>query len=972
MRINRLSSVFAWTVGVCLWVTVSLAMGQAIYEAPMTVSMSLNSRNARTGGLLKAFTEKEMLSEIGAVGRTVVAVSDGSEFGAVRFVARGKLATDVDVGFGDRLVMEVLGSSRVGIVSAPAKVAPTKDVSLGTVTWTREVRLRVSVGLQGEAVVSGSLVVRARAFQAAGSLEVDWVPEGGATLRLTGYHDDGVVEMASTCAATLTFQGFAKSTRVPTVLQQPNPVYTAMGKAFSLSVVPSGTGPFTYQWFKDGVAVSGATKSVYAIGSAVSGSAGSYTVRVGNGFGTTLSSAAVVKVNAAPEILAHPAALSVATGAGIRLSVSAVGSGTLSYQWVRDGVPLEAATAKVFEISSASAGDAGMYSVIVGNAYGSVVSKSVRVFVSTGSGTNLPGPSANGHGTLVVPGLQVAFATRETSVGQWKAFLAAKPDGASEAWKNPFEDFVQPDTHPVVNVTWEEARRYCQWLTESSGRVWRLPLDVEWSVAAGAGTYPWTLPLSRRDKAGNYAEQNDGYGYTSPGGVFAANALGLYDMGGNVWEWMGDATSSGDTSRRIIRGGSFYVWDPEYMKTVTRASPLAAGAMWDVGFRVVCELSPTISALSPSGGTVSVAAGGTQDFSVTASSSLPVTYQWYKDGVLIPGATSSVYRVGSAGASSAGRYTVRVKSTGGVVESAGVQMAVTGLAFNGHEAVVIGGMTAGLARHETTVSQWRNFVAAKGWNKTAAWSGPVYEGTDMGQTDLHPVVNVSWDDAREYCEWLSSETGLVWRLPMESEWNVAAGVEEYPWGSVWPALSTFGNVNFTAAGVSAFPGGGVDGVRFTSPVGMFAAAKSGLRDLAGNVSEWVGDATFGGDAGLRVVKGSSWMTDSQAQAAVMFRAGAPRGTRSPAVGFRVAVELAPRIVEQPRGVWSASLKAEVLSVNARGYAGTLTYQWLLDGVAVKGATSMRYTVPSGKGGAYQVRVSNAYGSALSEVVAVSR
>ena len=75
MRINRLSSVFAWTVGVWLWVTVSLAMGQATYEAPMTVSMSLNSRDARTGGLLKVFTEREMLSEIGAVGRTVLPVS---------------------------------------------------------------------------------------------------------------------------------------------------------------------------------------------------------------------------------------------------------------------------------------------------------------------------------------------------------------------------------------------------------------------------------------------------------------------------------------------------------------------------------------------------------------------------------------------------------------------------------------------------------------------------------------------------------------------------------------------------------------------------------------------------------------------------------------------------------------------------------------------------------------------------------
>jgi hypothetical protein len=86
----------------------------------------------------------------------------------------------------------------------------------------------------------------------------------------------------------------------------------------------------------------------------------------------------------------------------------------------------------------------------------------------------------------------------------------------------------------------------------------------------------------------------------------------------------------------------------------------------------------------------------------------------------------------------------------------------------------------------------------------------------------------------------------------------------------------------------------------------------------------------------------------------------------------VVVETLPRISKQPTNARSDALDADVLSVTARSFSGSLTYQWLLNGVAVVGAIGETYTVPAGNGGAYQVRVSNDVGTVVSNPVYVTR
>ncbi len=155
-------------------------------------------------------------------------------------------------------------------------------------------------------------------------------------------------------------------------------------------------------------------------------------------------------------------------------------------------------------------------------------------------------------------------------------------------------DFPQDPLHPVVRVNWEDAVAFCNWLTQKEaaagtldpGQRYRLPTDLEWSQAAGLPPEPGATPEERdgklRDflwgrqwpppeKTGNFAEAparrgaagipgyRDGFAQTSPVGSFPPNALGLCDMGGNVWQWVQDAYTGGTRAKDwgVLRGGSW-------------------------------------------------------------------------------------------------------------------------------------------------------------------------------------------------------------------------------------------------------------------------------------------------------------------------------------------------------------------------------------------------------------------------------
>src|SRR5437763_32280 len=120
-------------------------------------------------------------------------------------------------------------------------------------------------------------------------------------------------------------------------------------------------------------------------------------------------------------------------------------------------------------------------------------------------------------------------------------------------WRSPRvhgQPMNQSDADPVVCVSWRDATAYAAWLSQKTGKTYRLPSEAEWEYAARAGSNtarPWGDAIAR-DNA-NYgaavccaavAEGKDRWLHTSPAGAFPPNAFGLYDMLGNIWQWVQD------------------------------------------------------------------------------------------------------------------------------------------------------------------------------------------------------------------------------------------------------------------------------------------------------------------------------------------------------------------------------------------------------------------------------------------------
>ncbi|MGE4299449.1 MAG: formylglycine-generating enzyme family protein [Desulfovibrionaceae bacterium] len=199
----------------------------------------------------------------------------------------------------------------------------------------------------------------------------------------------------------------------------------------------------------------------------------------------------------------------------------------------------------------------------------------------------------------------------EVTVGQFRAFVDATgyrtdADQQGKAWifdestewtwkevdGKSWRDvgFAQDDRHPVVNVSWNDAKAFVRWVSGKGGGSFRLPTEAEWEYAARAGTttmFYWgseakacsyanvadltAFPSGSKRKWGGSFACTDKYWGTAPVGSYRANAFGLHDMLGNVWEWCADwygkeyyassprnkPTGPASGSYRVFRGGSW-------------------------------------------------------------------------------------------------------------------------------------------------------------------------------------------------------------------------------------------------------------------------------------------------------------------------------------------------------------------------------------------------------------------------------
>jgi eukaryotic-like serine/threonine-protein kinase len=230
-----------------------------------------------------------------------------------------------------------------------------------------------------------------------------------------------------------------------------------------------------------------------------------------------------------------------------------------------------------------------------------------------------------------------------------------------------------------------------------------------------------------------------------------------------------------------------------------------------------------------------------------------------------------------------------------------------------------------IGQYEVTNREYLTFVKATGGN-LPEWMNPVSKyhyqtGTDRFYQRLgpalysldHPVVGVSWQDAVKYCEWLSQQGPLKYRLPTEAEWELAArggnNAIKYSWGNGSPQLALGGNVSDEAL-KKVFPDWPIiwrdynDSYPYTAPVGKFGANAWRIYDMTGNVWEWCSDwfdenyyqkqewdRPAGPPQGTeKAIRGGSW-GDTPAKLRLSYRRSAPPTFRSNNLGFRVAASL---------------------------------------------------------------------------------
>ena len=497
-----------------------------------------------------------------------------------------------------------------------------------------------------------------------------------------------------------------------------------------------------------------------------------------------------------------------------------------------------------------------------------------------------------------VPGTDVLFCIHETRYRDYAAY-ATETQGVDGTWKNQGDGGImpreRPEDHPVIRVSWEDAQKFCTWLSLKEGKSYRLPTDAEWSIAVGLASeanrppgttparlnwkdqtsFPWggDYPPRTEDQAGNYSDESrreqapregasyvggyaDGFPNTAPVMSFRPNPFGLYDMGGNVWEWCEDWWDQVPRDR-VLRGGAWVVGDRASLLSSVRKhhAPNDRNRFYG-GFRCVLE-------------------SGTLGLSGNAAAKPPASTE-------LSNATKAPPFVNSLG-----------------------------MKF-----VSVPGAEVMFCMHETRRQDYAVF-AAETPGVSNAWQRQVLDGVPCGDKDDHPVVAVSWYNARNFCEWISRRDGRSYRLPTDREWSIAVGLGgkeeqaegttpgmlslktdgEFPWEGDYPPTTKEQAGNYgDMAWHEKFPmepfiENYMDGFPTTSPVMSFKANKLGLHDLGGNVWEWCEDR-FNTSLEDRVLRGASFRSRDRGALSSTVRSNRPPGYGDRTIGFRLVLEMA--------------------------------------------------------------------------------
>lgn len=433
--------------------------------------------------------------------------------------------------------------------------------------------------------------------------------------------------------STLTVFGTA-----PVFVQTPAAQTVIVGNGATFSVAATGTAPLSYQWRHKGLNISGATSATLLIPAVQISDAGGYDVVVSNVAGAATSSSATLTVNAPPTVNVQPVTVAVHAGMSALFSVEAIGSGTLLYQWRKDGLNVLGATSRILTLNATAVGDAGSYDVVVSSSAGFITSAAASLSVDVVP-ILAPGPqsitAANGSQIVTLSGTAfgaqpISYFWRQNGVlrtglgfnGPAVAFRAS--GGNLGAWELTIANaFGQVVSEPAV-VTRAGVPLI---LSQPISRSVLVGDTVEFKVQPN-GSQPFQIQWL---KDGQFIPGNSGLSLTVSN-IVAADAGDYSVVIGNL---LGFAVSQTATLTVVV---------------------------------------PPVFVAQPVNQLVSL--GSNARFDVSVSTFAPVSFQWRKDGVPILGQTSGSYNIASAQVSDIAGYDVVVANIAGSLNSSVANLAI--------------------------------------------------------------------------------------------------------------------------------------------------------------------------------------------------------------------------------------------------------------------------------------------------------
>ncbi len=484
------------------------------------------------------------------------------------------------------------------VTASPAEKRPNLDVGIELLNDAGVVLASASPATSLSASLSGTLT------------------PGRYHLRLTGTGNGnpagpGYSAYASMGAYSLKGSYVPQDLNLPVITQEPAGATVSPGLPVAFRVDATSAGNLSYQWLKDGVPITGATKNLYSLPKTVVTQQGSYQCRVSNGAGSVLSQPAILRLYGLPAVLLQPtpSAFTLSAGQPLRLEAAAEGVGLLRYQWQWNSQNIAGETGPTLLRANAVFADSGSYRVLISNNYGSVTSKTAVVTVQAPVVITRQPPGSLGLPLAGAGSLSVAATGTGKLTYQW--------------WKNG--QIVPKATSPVLSlkpVTQATAGSYTCWVQNTVNTTVHRLESTACIVTVGSGLRIVTQPLAA------LAVPLDGTISLSTTATAAGPVSFQWQKNGIDLPGQNNSSLSVSPASWKDAGNYTCLVASEFDRQLTRIA------------KVVVAAAPRITA-DPV--TQTLAKQSKVTLRVAATGTPPLLYQWRKNGIAIPKALAATF-----------------------------------------------------------------------------------------------------------------------------------------------------------------------------------------------------------------------------------------------------------------------------------------------------------------------------------------